>query len=87
MEFQRVRIIREHLFGMSVTSILIISMFYIMLVVIYSFCYCLPNLKCFSGNSLYEQLDFFQKENLRLRVKKANLEQDVVDMQRNSDGS
>lgn len=60
-------------------------MFYIMLVAISSFWYCLPNLNIFSGNSLYEQLDFFQKENLRLRVKKANLEQDVVDMQRNSD--
>ncbi|XP_054709312.1 autophagy-related protein 16-1-like [Uloborus diversus] len=36
-------------------------------------------------NSLYESLDFHQRENLRLRVSKANLEQDVIDLQKNTD--
>ncbi|KFM79852.1 Autophagy-related protein 16-1, partial [Stegodyphus mimosarum] len=36
-------------------------------------------------NSLYEALDFHQKENLRLRVSKASLEQDVIELQRNPD--
>lgn len=39
----------------------------------------------FVANNLYEALDFYQKENLRLRVRKANLEQDVVDLQKNVD--
>lgn len=38
-------------------------------------------------NNLYALLDYHQKENLRLRVSKLNLEQDVIDLQRNPDSN
>uniref|UniRef100_A0A2L2YBC3 Autophagy-related protein 16-1 n=1 Tax=Parasteatoda tepidariorum TaxID=114398 RepID=A0A2L2YBC3_PARTP len=38
-------------------------------------------------NNLYELLDYHLKENVRLRVSKAHLEQDVIDLQRNPDAS